>query len=438
MDDCKVLFGNTVRKNNMPPDTDDAVLYLNGRYKKRNRILTLSNETLSRHSLIVGGTGSGKTNLFFHIVNQLINQMGEDDVMLIFDTKGDYYREFARSTDYVIGNSADFITKSVRWNIFRDILSDGKNEKIYRMNIQEMCRIFFDKRLKNTTNAFFPNAGMELLGAVLTAIIRDSINDRELRNKYFYNDSFTTLLKSYTPEHLIENLRCHSDLTSVCSYIEGYTEQGQSVLSEMYSVLNEIFVGVFNEHGDFSVREFIRKKGRKILFVEYDLTVGKTLSPLYSLLFDLALKESLGRSHSTGNVYLIADEFKLLPNMQHIEDGVNFGRSMGVKVFAGIQSIAQLYEIYGEKAGKNIAAGFSSVYAFRANDFETRKHISELFGRNYTLERYTDLEGEYKEEKHHGYAVEDWDMLSLELGEAIIGLPFIPPFRFCFNKYIHK
>lgn len=49
-----------------------------------------------------------------------------------------------------------------------------------------------------------------------------------------------------------------------------------------------------------------------------------------------------------GNVYLMCDEFKLLPNLQHIEDGVNFGRSLGVKIIAGIQSIEQLYEIYGE------------------------------------------------------------------------------------------
>ena len=92
----------------------------------------------------------------------------------------------------------------------------------------------------------------------------------------------------------------------------------------------------------------MRKKGGKILFIEYDLTSGSVLTPIYRLLIDLALKEALGRSRGHGNVYIICDEFKLLPYLQHIEDAVNFGRSLGVKVVAGLQSISQLYELYGE------------------------------------------------------------------------------------------
>ena len=51
----------------------------------------------------------------------------------------------------------------------------------------------------------------------------------------------------------------------------------------------------FDEKGMFSIRNFVRKKGGRILFVEYDISIGETLAPIYSLLFDLALKEALGR-----------------------------------------------------------------------------------------------------------------------------------------------
>ena len=52
---------------------------------------------------------------------------------------------------------------------------------------------------------------------------------------------------------------------------------------------------------------------------------------MYRLLIDLALKEALGRSHSAGDVYMIIDEFKLLPKLQHIDDALNFGRSLREK-----------------------------------------------------------------------------------------------------------
>ena len=38
------------------------------------------------------------------------------------------------------------------------------------------------------------------------------------------------------------------------------------------------------------------------------------------------------------------------------------------------------------------------------------------------------------EEKRSGQAVEDWDLNSLKVGEAIVGLPFSQPFRFCFEQ----
>ena len=108
---------------------------------------------------------------------------------------------------------------------------------------------------------------------------------------------------------------------------------------------------------------------------------------------------------------------------------------MGVKVFAGLQSIEQLYEIYGQSRGRNLAAGFSSIIAFRANDVTTREYISNLHGKNMVLEQYRMLNNTVVEEKRIGATVEDWDLNNLNVGEAIVGLPFKPPFRFYFEMY---
>ena len=429
------MFGNSVSKTSLPPKKSNAFVTLNGKFNGTTASFDLDEDTLSKHTMLIGGTGCGKTTLFFHFVDQIRRKMTSDDVMIIFDSKGDFYHRFGTDKDLVLGNSKGFINKSVRWNIYKEVLADGIDEHSYILNIQEVCRSFFAKRLEKTTNLFFPNAASDLLGAIMTAIIRESINDHELRNKRFFNDSLKEAIDYLTPQMIIDNLSDHPDLNSVRSYIEGENDQSQGVLSEMYSVLREIFVGVFSGHGAFSIREFVRNKGKKTLFIEYDLSIGSVLTPVYSLLFDLALKEALGRSHPQGNVYLIADEFRLLPNLRHIDDGVNFGRSLGVKVFAGLQSIEQLTEVYGNSRGKNIAAGFSSVFAFHANDTATRNFVTELFGKNLILEQYLSFDDKYREEKRNGHTVEDWDMTSLAIGEAIVGLPFNQPFRFKFDEY---
>jgi len=122
-------------------------------------------------------------------------------------------------------------------------------------------------------------------------------------------------------------------------------------------------------------------------------------------------------------VYLIVDELKLLPRLKHIDDGINFGRSLGVKIFAGLQSIEQLYADYKEADAKNIIAGFSSIYVFRANDPRTREFARDLFGENLTVERYLDTKEMLIDAvPRSGHTVEDWDLRRLRIGEAIVGL----------------
>ena len=45
------------------------------------------------------------------------------------------------------------------------------------------------------------------------------------------------------------------------------------------------------------------------------------------------------------------------------------------------------------------------------------------------------LNNQVVEEKRMGSTVEDWDLNSLKVGEAIVGLPFAKPFRFYFDIY---
>ena len=432
----RLLYGNSVSQNAPPGQTTGANVKLTGTYTGKPSTFTLDNDVLSKHTMLLGGTGCGKTTLFYHFVSQIKRTMTKDDVMIIFDSKGDFYSKFFdKSNDFVIGNSKQYSTESQHWNIYKEILADGWEDSDFIINTQEVCKSFFEERTKNTTNAFFPNAARDLLADIITTFIREGKKDPQIKKEFFYNSKLKEFLDLSDAQMIMDLLGDSLDANAVMSYINGENAQSQGVLSEMYSIIREIFIGVFADKGAFSMREFVRNKGNKTLFIEYDLSIGSILTPVYRLMFDLALKEALGRNKPQGNVYLICDEFKLLPHLRHIDDGINFGRSLGVKVFAGVQSIEQLYEIYGQSRGRNIAAGFSSIYAFRSNDTSTRDYVSGLFGKNIVLEKYQMLDNRIVEEKRNGQTVEDWDLNSLNIGEAIVGLPFSQPFRFYFDMY---
>lgn len=142
-------------------------------------------------------------------------------------------------------------------------------------------------------------------------------------------------------------------------------------------MIRQVFVGNFAKAGTLSIRDLVRKKGGKKIFIEYDIGVGSMLTPIYSLMFDLAIKEALCRAKSEGNVFFVVDEFKLLPNLKHIDDAVNFGRSLGIKFMIGIQNTDQIIEAYNENMAKNIFSGFLNQFAFKVGDHSTRTYIKD-------------------------------------------------------------
>ncbi len=426
----EVIYGKLVENNVPPPDIPRAVVRISGEFNGKQTPFGISEEMLSKHVLLVGGTGSGKTNLFYHIVKQLKQKLTKDDVMLIFDSKGDFHKKFFSPGDIVIGNSVQYRKASDKWSIYEEIVADGKDKVSVAQNTQEICKSLFAERIeKNSSNPFFPNAARDLLASIITSLVRDGIN--------FNNKDLKDTIDSTPIEELRSMLALHKDLAAVAAYIGGKAgSQAQGVLSEMYSVTRDVLTGVFAEIGEFSMRQFIRRKGGKTAFLEYDLAIGDILSPIYTLLFDLALKEALGRTATQGNVYLIADELKLLPNLRHLEDGINFGRSLGVKILAGLQSIDQLNANYENEAkARNAVTGFSSIFAFQSNDSNTREYVSKLFGRNMILETFAEANGSRHYEKRVGFMVEDWDLVALQVGEAIVGLPAVPPFKYKFDLY---
>ena len=98
----EVIYGNLLEKNVPPPDTLKSAIRIQGEFQGHKSAFGISEEILSKHILLVGGTGSGKTNLFYHMVKQLKTKMTADDVMLIFDSKGDFHKKFFSKGDVLI------------------------------------------------------------------------------------------------------------------------------------------------------------------------------------------------------------------------------------------------------------------------------------------------------------------------------------------------
>lgn len=439
----KILYGDKLDSNPFISSGMETNVNIPGKHKDEKKTLGLTTDLLSKHLLLLGGTGCGKTNTMYYIIEQLKSTMSKNDVMIIFDTKGDFYNRFYTERDIVISNSKQHSNITKYWNIYREAAADGWQDEDLILNSQEIAYSLFADAIEKTTNAFFPQAARDLFASILIQELRNGsrtdtglgITPETYRKNLLNNEMLKDILNTLSVDSLKSTL-FSQDLKSVFTYLgDGKNTQGLGVLAELQNITRQILVGSFAKQGSFSVRNFVRAKGARTLFVEYDLSIGSTLAPIYRLIFDLALKEAMGRTKSEGNVYFIFDEFKLLPNLKHIDDGVNFGRSLGVKVIAGLQSIRQLQEAYGEDRANNIISGFSSIFTYRMNDTISQKYITDLYGENYTIDEYMTFDNKIVEKERSGYCVENWDLNNLKTGDAIIGLCGERPFLFHFDQY---
>lgn len=442
MDDIKLIFGNKLQ-DGIKHITNDYDVIFHDYSEPENIYFTLNESILSRHILLLGGSGSGKTNVFNLSLEQLRSKAKDKDIFIIFDTKGDFKNRFFKNGDFILGNGREYRDKSVSWNIFDEVLADGDNPVDYELNAREIAMDLFKDR-GSVSQPFFANAARDIFAQILIYFIRRAKSDPKNRAKFLNNKNLVEFLLSADISRYKKVFTYYDDMQGLLSYVgDGTSNQALGVFAELKSMIYDCFNGIFADDdtkGRFSIRNAVRKKGGKAIFVEYDLAAGNTLTPIYRLLIDLALKEALGRGDDEmGNVFLVLDELKLLPKLQHLDDALNFGRSKGVKVMAGIQSINQLYEIYGETGGKVVAGGFSTLFVFHTSDNASREYVSSLFGCNVVGYQYSGIDRLVQKREREGYTVESWDQTGLKTGEAIVGLADEDvPFFFQFPMYIDR
>lgn len=428
---AETLYGSRVSENTIPVMNSHPAVMFSG----NGKCFGLTQEQLSTHCLLLGSTGTGKTNTILHFIQQLKNSMNSEDVMLVFDSKLDFTR-FHGVEDYVISNHHNRAAVSVDWNVFMDIVADGWEKEAIVLNADEIAEVVFSDSIANSNQPFFPTAARDVFSAVLKAMTFLGISDVDYRIKYLNNSTLNQYLLTINAEKLIEFLNGFPELKGVLKYIgDGRSDQALGVFAELQSITSRLFVKCFGRNGRFSIRKAERQRNGRALFIEYDPACGLSFQPIYRILVDLFLKEALSPSRKRGHVYIVCDELKMLPCLKHFEDALNFGRSLGISVIAGLQSMEQLYEMYGEYGGKNIASGFQNVFCFRTSNAASREYIKGLFGKNICTYQYIDPANKAREDIREGNAVEDWDITILTKGEAIIGLDGEKPFRFYIERF---
>jgi type IV secretory pathway TraG/TraD family ATPase VirD4 len=407
---------------------------------KEGAIYLRDEGVLDSHVLLLGGIGQGKTNAIYHLIDRVQSTMGKDDVAVIFDPKGDYLK-FRRPEDVVINDPSG--ADKEPWNLLAELgipqdLKGGAGEAEDREETaSEIAHTLFDEARQKTQQVFFPTAAMQLFAATLRyPKLLKKVDDKVLEDGNILQgdaDLTNNLIFRYwnarSREQIVNDFQSVDDLKGLSHYISGdASSQAMGVLSEVVQVVGDVFLGRFRDPGRFSIRQAVRNRGGRCIFIEYRVRSGKAQAALYRILIDLAIKEALSCSlPAKGRVFFFLDEFRLLPRLAHLDNGVNFGREFGMRFIAGMQTHTQIKAAYGDDAD-SILSGFNTIFAFRTTNPETRGFIQGIAGRNKKLHIHSVIPGQSLQQVVDGQVVEDHQVWDLTKGQAIVFTPNLEPF----------
>lgn len=330
-------------------------------------------------TMLVGSVGSGKSTLLDQIQQPVLAHAAKaGDTVVIFAAKPDVLR-YRRPGDPVISVSAS--DPGSRWDIFAE-LNHAANPMLM---LREISSSLFAEQRKQSTQVFFPDAAQELF----YQSARFMFEAGQKKKIHISNAELIDFL-THTPINGKDGWidladRYPAYFSCVRDFIGEGSTQGQGVLSELRTMISKVFIESFaTNNGMFSGIGAIRQGGKRV-FLLYEPDKARTALPLYKLILDLMMQQSLDAAlrHKT---WFILDEFSLLPQQDCLLDVLSFGRDpsgsgqAGVRVIAAIQSAQLLTHHYTATEAKTLLSLFPNLITFRVMDSLSREVFSDRYG----------------------------------------------------------
>lgn len=321
-----------------------------GQRKPRNLLfVSLRWETLSRHILVVGATGSGKTTAIFGHV------MASSYTPWIYqDSKADlpFLSEFPDRPVWGL-DARGHRTRSAIWNPMeevrsaedRDLIVDyvlPRNSRDANPWVREMARTFFAAILKSRSWASLQEIG------------------RAIQNTRL--EPFLGCLPPIWQDLMKEERSRAAVLQDLVSTLENWESPRIRAITEGHSTV--------------SLNDFIYKGGYVM-----NSEMGDGLRAPVHLFWAMLLGRLRDRPEGASPLLLLLDEFGDAGKLPNIERALVLLRSKGVSIMAGIQNLGLLEQVY-DRDWKAVLEGFGSrIWLTRNLDEELREKLSRALGK---------------------------------------------------------
>ena len=375
------------------------------------------------HNLIIGATGSGKTqNVVFPMI-KILGKAGES--MVLTDPKGELYEEtgeFLRKKGYniIILNFRD-PQKGNAWNPMTlpyKLYQEGNMDKSVELLDDLALNILYDE--KNTGDPFWEKSGADYFSGLALGLFEDATEEQVNLNSMnlmsnLGEERFGGPNNNYIKEYFNMKDPARPAYVNASGTVYAPEETKGGVLSTFKQKV-KLFSSRDNlsemlSYSDFDMKDIGRKKTAVFMIVQDE---KKTLHPLatifikqcYETLIDVA-QESGG--HLPYRTNFILDEFANMPPLKDVTTMVTAARSRHIRFTFIIQNFAQLTKVYGKEDAETIKGNCNILYLI-SSELQALEELSKMCG---------EVKSKEKEKTSSTPLVTVSDLQRLPMGEVI-------------------
>lgn len=318
----------------------------------------------TRHFLVTGSTGSGKTNLIDNMLPQ-IEKLGEPAIVI--DNTGEMIAKYYNSErGDIIFNPFDQRGKA--WDFWSDCSNPEELERFSKILFS-----FNRKRSSTTSDPFWEQSAEVVFNSCVEYLVN---ND---------NKSMSAL-KRMVLGATVESLKHKLNGTRADRYL---SDDGKGVASSVLSMLATSakpidYLSDMEESGKFSLKEHfqnIKQGANAWLFLSTKPSSRQLTQSIIACLTELSLNQLMDIGiDNTRRVWFIIDELASLGKLPALPTLMSEGRKYGSCIICGMQSLNQLYSIYGQYEGSSIFGQFGTSFFFRNTESIVAKQVSDISG----------------------------------------------------------
>lgn len=355
------------------------------------------------HTLITGGSGTGKTNLISDLIEQIKQRQ---ERAIIYDKMGSYISQFYDQNSDIILNPLD--KRCPKWSLMRESrnITDCRN-----------IAAAFVPKSNNAADPFWTEAARVVFAEVFNLVRQNNNSGNNKLIEYLLHTDIAKLSKllKETPAHAIIDDRSMKTSLSIMSVL---TANLQSLR----------FLKDTNDHiqdNYFSIRQWVEnEKQNNILFISSRADQHETLKPLISAWLEIAINSLLSlEQNSKRKIWVILDELPSLHYLPSLADGLAQTRQFGGAFVLSLQLMAQLRQIYGRDNAETASGLCRNRVVFSTPDEDTAKWCADNLGKM-ELEEFREGQSYGAHQSRDGVNVhKDKHIRNLVLSSEILNLP---------------